>query len=167
LGASPRCGDRAIRSNLFCRGRQKSISASIPCAAKNRHPCRFLASEFAYGKLLSIRPWRIAIVTAPSLAPPFRAHPASLPDLCPGVLLRKTPPCPPLGGQAVVTAASLPPASLPFFGLGGCLRQTPLYPPLADSNCFRAIPGAALSGASGIPATLAVGSLYHKTQHSA
>jgi hypothetical protein len=35
--------NRAIRSNLFCPSRagQKSISASIPCAAQNRHPWRF------------------------------------------------------------------------------------------------------------------------------
>jgi hypothetical protein len=32
-------GDRAIHSNLFCRlQRQKSISASIPCAEKNHPP---------------------------------------------------------------------------------------------------------------------------------
>jgi hypothetical protein len=59
LGAFPalRAGNRAIRFNssqtahAVCSG----ISASIPCAAKKRHPCRFFALSFCKAKTHEFR----------------------------------------------------------------------------------------------------------------
>jgi hypothetical protein len=64
---APRAGNRAFRSNSSQKGRRpfcSGISAAIPCAAQERHPCRSWASEFCFAKLLGVyhsrHPWRPA-----------------------------------------------------------------------------------------------------------